>query len=90
MRSVLSVRSGSRVFETTLRVQVWVKASVLLIGLHPLQVALDLINPQLVLPNVIPHLQPGAVCAVYLAKCVLYFSSRKPRVHRDAPHSLLA
>ncbi|KAM9787933.1 tRNA (adenine(58)-N(1))-methyltransferase, mitochondrial [Syngnathus typhle] len=30
-------------------------------------VALDLISPQLVLPTVIPHLHPGAVCAVYLA-----------------------
>ncbi|XP_077394621.1 tRNA (adenine(58)-N(1))-methyltransferase, mitochondrial [Festucalex cinctus] len=30
-------------------------------------VALDLINPQLVLPTVIPHLHPGAVCTVYLA-----------------------
>ncbi|XP_077435554.1 tRNA (adenine(58)-N(1))-methyltransferase, mitochondrial [Vanacampus margaritifer] len=30
-------------------------------------VALDLIHPQLVLPTVIPHLHPGAVCTVYLA-----------------------
>lgn len=29
-----------------------------------------MINPQLVLPTVLPHLHPGAVCAVYLAKCV--------------------
>ncbi|MEQ2199421.1 hypothetical protein XENOCAPTIV_026291 [Xenoophorus captivus] len=33
-----------------------------------LQVALDLIHPHLVLPTVLPHLHPGAVCAVYLAK----------------------
>ncbi|XP_061157090.1 tRNA (adenine(58)-N(1))-methyltransferase, mitochondrial isoform X3 [Syngnathus typhle] len=33
----------------------------------PDNVALDLISPQLVLPTVIPHLHPGAVCAVYLA-----------------------
>lgn len=30
-------------------------------------VALDLIHPHLVLPNVIPHLHSGAVCAIYLA-----------------------
>ncbi|XP_056282991.1 tRNA (adenine(58)-N(1))-methyltransferase, mitochondrial isoform X2 [Pseudoliparis swirei] len=34
-------------------------------GFHA--VALDLIHPQLVLPTVVPHLYPGAVCAVYLA-----------------------
>ncbi|MEQ2167283.1 hypothetical protein GOODEAATRI_002541 [Goodea atripinnis] len=35
-------------------------------GFH--SVALDLIHPHLVLPTVLPHLHPGAVCAVYLAK----------------------
>lgn len=34
-------------------------------GFH--SVALDLLSPQLVLPTVVPHLHPGAVCAVYLA-----------------------
>nr|XP_040055439.1 tRNA (adenine(58)-N(1))-methyltransferase, mitochondrial isoform X2 [Gasterosteus aculeatus aculeatus] len=34
-------------------------------GFHA--VALDLPYPQLVLPTVVPHLHPGAVCAVYLA-----------------------
>ncbi|KAL6105133.1 trmt61b [Pungitius sinensis] len=43
------------------------KASPLLAahGFHA--VALDLTSPQLVLPTVVPHLHPGAVCAVYLA-----------------------
>uniref|UniRef100_A0A668VSJ9 tRNA (adenine(58)-N(1))-methyltransferase n=1 Tax=Oreochromis aureus TaxID=47969 RepID=A0A668VSJ9_OREAU len=43
-------------------------ASSLLAGQGFHAVALDLINPHLVLPTVIPHLHPGAVCAVYLAK----------------------
>uniref|UniRef100_A0A8D3AXA5 tRNA (adenine(58)-N(1))-methyltransferase n=1 Tax=Scophthalmus maximus TaxID=52904 RepID=A0A8D3AXA5_SCOMX len=42
-------------------------ASSLLAGQGFHSVALDLINPHLVLTTVIPHLHPGAVCAVYLA-----------------------
>ncbi|CAL8293806.1 unnamed protein product [Arctogadus glacialis] len=42
-------------------------ASSLLAGRGFHSVALDLISPQLVLPTVVPHLHPGAVCAVYLA-----------------------
>ncbi|KAM9707692.1 tRNA (adenine(58)-N(1))-methyltransferase, mitochondrial [Menidia menidia] len=34
-------------------------------GFHA--VALDLVDPQRLLPAVLPHLHPGAVCAVYLA-----------------------
>ncbi|XP_030574144.1 tRNA (adenine(58)-N(1))-methyltransferase, mitochondrial [Archocentrus centrarchus] len=42
-------------------------ASSLLAGRGFHAVALDLINPHLVLPTVIPHLHPGAVCTIYLA-----------------------
>ncbi|KAM3594820.1 uncharacterized protein V6R79_014550 [Siganus canaliculatus] len=42
-------------------------ASLLLAGRGFNAVALDLVNPQLALPTVVPHLHPGAVCAVYLA-----------------------
>ncbi|XP_015818193.1 tRNA (adenine(58)-N(1))-methyltransferase, mitochondrial isoform X1 [Nothobranchius furzeri] len=43
-------------------------ASALLAGRGFHSVALDLINPHLVLATVLPHLLPGGVCAVYLAK----------------------
>ncbi|XP_069391718.1 tRNA (adenine(58)-N(1))-methyltransferase, mitochondrial isoform X2 [Paralichthys olivaceus] len=42
-------------------------ASSLLAGQAFHAIALDLMNPHLVLPTVIPHLYPGAVCAIYLA-----------------------
>ncbi|XP_074548993.1 tRNA (adenine(58)-N(1))-methyltransferase, mitochondrial [Halichoeres trimaculatus] len=42
-------------------------ASSLLSGQGFHSVALDLTSPQLVLSTVIPHLHPGAICAVYLA-----------------------
>ncbi|XP_062296649.1 tRNA (adenine(58)-N(1))-methyltransferase, mitochondrial isoform X1 [Scomber scombrus] len=42
-------------------------ASSLLAGRGFNSVALDLINPHLVLPTIIPHLHSGAVCTVYLA-----------------------
>ncbi|XP_076604732.1 tRNA (adenine(58)-N(1))-methyltransferase, mitochondrial [Chaetodon auriga] len=42
-------------------------ASSLLAGQGFHAVALDLISPHLALPAVVPHLHPGAVCAVYLA-----------------------
>ncbi|KAK1893650.1 tRNA (adenine(58)-N(1))-methyltransferase mitochondrial [Dissostichus eleginoides] len=42
-------------------------ASSLIAGQGFNAVALDMVNPHLVLPTVIPHLHTGAVCAVYLA-----------------------
>ncbi|XP_044231719.1 tRNA (adenine(58)-N(1))-methyltransferase, mitochondrial isoform X2 [Thunnus albacares] len=42
-------------------------ASSLLAGRGFHAIVLDLINPHLVLPSVIPHLHSGAVCTVYLA-----------------------
>ncbi|XP_018550705.1 tRNA (adenine(58)-N(1))-methyltransferase, mitochondrial isoform X1 [Lates calcarifer] len=42
-------------------------ASSLLAGQGFNAIALDLVNPHLVLHTVIPHLHPGGVCAVYLA-----------------------
>ncbi|XP_035988735.1 tRNA (adenine(58)-N(1))-methyltransferase, mitochondrial isoform X2 [Fundulus heteroclitus] len=42
-------------------------ASSLLAGRGFHSVALDMIHPHLALPTVLPHLHPGAVCAVYLA-----------------------
>ncbi|XP_077477307.1 tRNA (adenine(58)-N(1))-methyltransferase, mitochondrial isoform X1 [Stigmatopora argus] len=42
-------------------------ASSLLAGRAFNSVSLDLINPQLVLTTVVPHLNSGAVCAIYLA-----------------------
>ncbi|KAK5885933.1 hypothetical protein CesoFtcFv8_017021 [Champsocephalus esox] len=42
-------------------------ASSLITGQGFNAVALDMVNPHLVLPTVIPHLHTGAVCAVYLA-----------------------
>lgn len=38
--------------------------------IYVLQAALDLIHPHLALPALTPHLYPGAVCAIYLAKFV--------------------
>lgn len=52
----------------------WYYRSDVCLWLSLSQIALDMVNPHLVLPVIFPHLHQGAVCAVYLAKCVISIS----------------